>query len=91
MTYCGFHFLLFVRFHLGAGAALAIVIHLLSRERGIFSRATLLQEFDLWSSREPKGSCVSVNREISNLKDGLVLLKMDGAQICDERLRMKLG
>ena len=88
MTYRRFY-LLFVRPNLRAGVRVApVVIHFPNCKRGILSRATLLQEFDLWSTREPKGSRISIDREILYLENTLVLLEVDRTKVCDERLKM---
>jgi len=80
---------LLVRPNLRAGARVTpvVVIRPLSCKRGVLSCAALLQEFDLWSAREPKGSRISIDREDFHLEDALVLLEVDRTKVCNERLK----
>ena len=81
MTYRGFYTFSFARLGLRAGAGctliVIIIIHFLNRERSILARAPLPQELYFWSTREPKGSRISVNGKIFDFEDSLVLLEVD--------------
>ena len=82
-------FCLFVRPNLRAGTRVApvVVVRPLSCKRGVLSCGTLLQEFDLWSAREPEGGRISIDREFFHFENTLVPLEVDRTKVCDERLK----
>ena len=78
MAYHRCYFVPLVWPDLGTRVGPALVITgFLSHKRGVLARGALPQEFDLRSTREPKGSRISVDRKIPNLEDGLILLEVD--------------